>query len=143
MPDAYNKREIRKILYNLKKRYGSRLVWNQFSSSDTDIINGTIDVKEEPVIVRKAIIMPEITDRIFHYSLSFLAAGNNFIYGGDYDKESTLVIVDIRDIPKVYRTRKETTNDTVKINDNVYNLKKISDFSHNLALLFVLNRVVS
>lgn len=98
MANRRQTRFIKQVLYQLKKEFGFEITIHRVVSETKDLENGTI----EPVIitqrVRRAIMLPDDSQRKFEYDLAFIAAAKNFTYGGFYDTSIRRVIIDVADL---------------------------------------------
>jgi len=93
-------RQIKLIIYRLKRQYGL-LMYIKYPSSD-DVYNletGAIVRTLMTITIRKGIVLPQKTTREFAYDLSFIAANKNFTYGGFYDPSVRNIIIDAKDLP--------------------------------------------
>lgn len=91
---------IRRTLYSLAKDYGGSFDLYQFVSEDVDQKTGKRTSQRNRIRIPKAILLPASLSRKFSYDLSFIAANKNFTYGGLYDINTRVVIVESRLLPK-------------------------------------------
>lgn len=89
---------IRKLIYQLKREWPTQIrIKRETVETDPESGEKTPTILLD-VTIRKAILLPSrmITD--FVYDLSFVAANKNFSYGGFFDKDSRVVVIDAEDI---------------------------------------------
>lgn len=95
---APNLRQIRNILYRLKREFGVPLVLHTISSyAEPNLETGTTDIQTTSINIRRAIKLNVKLQRTFVYDLSFIAANKNFTTGGLFDKYDNVIIVDAHD----------------------------------------------
>lgn len=128
-----NIRQIRLILYRLKRDFGQPLTFTQTTSLDQDVKTGQVTRTERIIRIRRAPILDVAMSRTFSYDLSFIAANKNFTYGGLYDVGTRMIIVDGCDIPKDYTP---TLNDSCTHADQVYQLESIEPTVYKLGYIF-------
>jgi len=124
----YDKRERRSAIYDLKRRSGEPLDWYTNQGSSFDTVTGKTEYSWKVIKVRKAIVLPNQMDRAFKFSLSYLAANKNFIYGGEFDKSLIQVIIDLRDLPRDFQNREVNQSDKICLNGKVYQIRSIEIF---------------
>ena len=93
-------RQVRPILYRLKRNYGLPMYIRYTDTPDSfNYETGEIVRDLTEVYVRRGILLPVDIKRIFAYDLAYIAAGKNFTYGGFFDKATRMVIIDAKDLP--------------------------------------------
>jgi len=92
-------REMRQLLYPIKRRRGEPVQVHQIDDNDVNLTTGSITKSYFHYKIKKAIVLPVGTDRKFVYDLAFIAANKNFTGGGFFDKLDTTVIIDMRELP--------------------------------------------
>jgi len=125
-----NLREIRKIIYQLKRQYGQSI--DYFYPSEIQVpLNletGYSPVTYNTFKVRKAIKLVSKDWLTFKYALSFIAANKNFTYGGYFDTTELILILDAKDL-----LVNPAKNHYVIINSQKYEFMSISIADHNQA----------
>jgi len=96
-----NHRQVKAILYQLKKIFGTSITLIN-KAATTNYATGVITDSSSSTAIKKAILLPRKTTRQFDYDLSFIAANKNFTYGGMYDALMRWVIIDARDVPDAF-----------------------------------------
>jgi len=92
---------VRRVLYSLKRQYGFSLDIYRRTAGEADLKTGKmVGKKRQKFSIVKAIVLPTILARKFSYDLSYIAANKNFTYGGFYDINSRIVIIDAIDLPQ-------------------------------------------
>jgi hypothetical protein len=93
-----NFREIRRILYRLKREWG-KPVTVKAETYGVDYRTGVQNATEDgSFTVNRAIVLPRRFTRDFTYDLSFIAANKNFTYGGFFDVWQRNIIIDQQDM---------------------------------------------
>jgi len=113
---------IRKVLYQLKQRYGIKVDYYRVTATTVDDETGAVSTTKTKFTIRKAIRLPDKRTRGFQYDLSFIAANKNFTMGGTYDRDTRDFIIDRRDIPKEFEPALE---DYILLNNERYNVKQV------------------
>lgn len=102
-----NLRQIKNILYQLKKDWGIAMdLRNQTSVVDRK--TGMTQKSYVGISVRRGILLPVKLTPSFVYDLSFIAANKNFTYGGLFGAGSRVVIVDGSDVPSTFTVKEDT-----------------------------------
>lgn len=125
---------IKRVIYNLKRRFGESLSVVRPGSRTPNLSTGVITSGEDTSIsVGKAIILPGKAERKFSYDLSFIAANKNFTYGGFYDVDQREIIIDAKDlgafVPKI--------SDHILWRTKKHEVKQVSEFGNDAAYLIV------
>jgi hypothetical protein len=135
-----NIRQIKVILYRLKKDYGQVISLLSTINISQNVQTGAIIRNERVVTVRKAIILDTKMSRDFAYDLSFIAANKNFTYGGMFDTSTRLIIVDKADLPKDYIP---TIDDRAIFDGERYQMGPMGSTVYNLGYIFTLKHLES
>lgn len=98
-----NIRQIKLILYRLKKDYGQPVSIMTRTALTQNVQTGLITQTERVIKIRRAIVVDAKQSRDFVYDLSFIAANKNFTYGGEFDTSKRQIILDGHDLPKDYK----------------------------------------
>ena len=130
--------ENRKLLYNLKRRFGQRLEIKKVTGRNRDLRTGKVITAYETLIVKKAVVLPEMQARIFSYHLAYIAANRNFTYGGLFDESKRTVLIDLKDIPK---DKTIIIDDRVLFNGNYYDVKDIVRLDDNTGVVLTIENV--
>lgn len=92
-------RQIRHIIYALKRAYGVRVIVLKPDDAGTyNLKTGQVLRTYTERIVRKCIVLTGREVRKFVYDLSYIAANKNFTYGGFFDINERLMIIDKKDL---------------------------------------------
>lgn len=91
-------RFISKVLYKLKRDYGSRVDLYHQVSETVDLTTGVKTVTKEKITVKRAILLPTVIRSNFAYDLAYIAANKNFTYGGIFSTDTRDIIIDRGDI---------------------------------------------
>lgn len=95
-----NLREIRKIIYRLKRSYGLRLTYYRPESQTHNVETGEISRVFRTIEIKRAILLPSKLDRSFVYDLTYIAANNNFVGGAYFDRNRRVIMLDGADVPR-------------------------------------------
>ena len=121
---------ITRILYRLKRRYGSLVDIVYVTSNTVDRATGVETTTKSGVRVQRMIVLPSVIHREFSYDLAYIAAAKNFTYGGFFDTSERQFIVDTKDLPIDF----EIKVDDYFVYDRVrYDVKKSERFEENRA----------
>jgi hypothetical protein len=93
-----NLRQIELILYRLKREYGLPVAVRKVTKNDSDVQTGKITSEYAVCKIKRAIRLPSDVMRTFVYDLTYVAANKNFAYGGLFDKDTKVFIIDKKDI---------------------------------------------
>jgi hypothetical protein len=135
-----NLRQIKNIIYQLKKDYGTRMSLRNPTSSDQDRKTGTVLVSYQILKIRRGIWLPEKLVPSFVYDLSFIAANKNFTYGGLFGAGSRVVIVDGKDVPSTFIIKEDTQ---LVIDKVVYSIKNVDQIVNRLGYLLTVTTLSS
>ena len=73
-----NLREIKKVIYKLKRSFGLPMtVWHP-ESTDQNVTTGKIVRSYSTIYVRRGILLPAKLSRSFVYDLAYIAGNKNF-----------------------------------------------------------------
>ncbi len=109
-------RQIKLILYRLKRNYGVPIQIYTPTTSTSNILTGVVTRVYKIVAVPKAIVLSGDQIRTFTYDLSYIATNRNFTYGGFFDRTLRLFILE-----------NEVTSDDHIIYDNKrYEVKEVT-----------------
>lgn len=133
-----NLKEQRRTIYNLKHAYGVPIVLIKPTSQTIDPRTGQVATTEVTITIRKAVFLPEMTSRDFAFTLSYLAANKNFVYGAGFDTRSSTLLIDSKDVPADFQP---TTNFHVTYDGRRYSVKKVQEGTRNQGWLLILEEV--
>ena len=123
-----NLREIRIILYRLKRNYGLPAMIRRPLTTVQDVTTGAITRTYTDISIKRVIVLPTRDLRNFIYDLSFVAANKNFTEGGLFDEKTRSMIIDIKDAPKGFVL---TMNDHLVLETRRYEIKYFELAEHN------------
>lgn len=115
---------ITNLVYSLKRRYGHPIRWFHLVATMRNLDTGLLTATYLTQAINRAVVFPEKMDRSFIYDLSYIKANSNFIYGGEFDRKVTKMIIDGRDMQ---------LGVTIKLNDYIeYKTKRleVKDIEH-------------
>jgi hypothetical protein len=125
MIQAYNKKMIRGVLYDLKKKWGASLTWHIFIASARNLTTGTITSSYTQITVSRAILLPVTLQAITYNALGFKT---------NLEIDTKYVIVDTKDLTSTYANREPDLRDYIIINGIKYKPSKPEFFEHGLAV---------
>lgn len=135
-----NLREIRIILYRLKRNFGLTATIKKPKTMVNDVKTGKVTITYDEYIVNRAILLPVDESRTFKYALTYIAANKNFTYGAMFDTKTRTMIIDVKDLPSDFTM---DTNCHVVFEAQRYNIKSVELAEHNQGWLLTLIGVTS
>lgn len=123
---------IRRVIYNLKRRYGFPLDIYRIISTVTNRETGKKIQEKSKYHIKRAIVLPNQVQKRFAFDLAYLAANKDFTYGAEYLSNLRDIIIDVRDLPKEFEI---TINDYIIYDGKRYQIKIIEIAEHNQAYL--------
>jgi len=133
-------RQITAILYRLKRQYGLKVIYYQYTSQTNNVETGEITREYNTITVRRAPVLPDNLDRSFVYDLTFIAANNNFVGGALFDRHVRTLIIDAKDLPK---GMKPNLDDHIEFDDERYEILKVTMLEQRKGYLFRLQAIDS
>ena len=132
-------REISAILYRLKREFGlpARL---RVVAETYNLETGEVNPTNVDYSIRRAIILPRQSIRDFVYDLSFIAANKNFTYGGLFDVDRRIIIIDAKDLPSGVRP---TQNMIIVFDTEQYDILDVQRAEMDRGYLLVCKHVAS
>ena len=135
-----NLREIRIILYRLKRNFGLSATLCKPKTMTNDVKTGDTTLTYDSYTINRAILMPVSESRTFKYALSYIAANKNFTYGAMFDTKTRTMIIDAHDLPANFAV---TTSCHVVFDNRRYNIKTVELAEHDQGWLLDLIEVDS
>ena len=135
-----NLREIMKIIYHLKRRYGLSLSYYIPTSQTHDPRTGEISRSYDVFVLHRAVILPTSLERHFVYDLAYIAAAKNFTEGAYFDKNIKRIIIDKKDFPA------GTIPDLrhhIEFDGTRYEIKAIQVFEDRRSYVFTVEGVIN
>jgi hypothetical protein len=132
-------RQIKKIIYRLKRQYGIVMYITYMNSADEyNLETGQITRDLISIKVRRGIVLPNRLAKDFEYDLSFIAANKNFTYGGIFEKGERIIVIDADDLPSGFQI---TTEMYVVYSNRRYEIKDATLAEENKAWLLHIKEV--
>jgi len=123
-----NFRQHKIAIYRLKRNFGQAVTLRQCTSNISDIQTGEITRTYSDYNIIRAIVLPKNIKRDFSYDLSFIAANKNFTYGGFYDVNTRIVMIERKDL-KVSGVKLDVNLDWQLIRSGeIYNVSEIVEY---------------
>jgi hypothetical protein len=121
-------REIKKIIYALKRAFGLSVTLYQPDATNIDYEKGSLVRSWTTTSINRAIILPYKEQRKFEYDLAYLKSAVNFTYGGYYDIKKRTIIIDKNDLTTII-----TLNDYISFDDKRWEVLDVNMAEHNQA----------
>lgn len=129
---------IKRVIYNLKRRYGIRLTVLRRASATLNIETGVKTIVRDFYHINRGIVLPSRIHREFYYDLAFIAAAKNFSYGGHVDVTERRLILDARDCAFEPEVGHWITFDRVR-----YDVKEVSRFEEGAAYYVLVKQSIA
>ena len=134
-------RQIKKIVYRLKRQYGIVMYIGYRNTDDTyNLETGQVSRDLLYHKIRRGIVLPQRQTKDFEYDLSFIAANKNFTYGGIFEPGVRNVIIDVKDLPSDFVVDTEMY---VVFENRRYEIKTATRAENNKAWLIQAKQVSS
>lgn len=132
-------RRIRQALYALKRAYGSTVKLYKLIDAETDYKTGAKTINSSVVTIHRCIVLPTRVQREVVQTISIISANKEFAYGGSYDADTRLFVLDARDIPK---GRIIQNDDWIEFEGYRYNIKSIEALEQHTGWTITGKRVI-
>lgn len=133
-------RQIKMILYRLKRDFGQPVNIIRMVSMAQDVQTGIITPVQRLVRVKRAVIIDAKLGRDFVYDLSFIAANKNFTYGGLFDTSTRAMVIDGFDLPRDFVPNLDDR--CIHFNER-YQFKNVASTVYNLGYIITMQRLES
>lgn len=110
-------------IYQLKRLYALTLDVYYPDAPSVDLETGKMTQNSTKVKVRKAVKLPNKNDHTSRFNRSYIRSAVFFVYGGEYDTDEQVILIDMADLPSKGATL--TTNCWLIINHARYEIKTI------------------
>lgn len=120
-------RQIRKVLYRLKRLLGEPITVRNRVIHDVALDTGLVTENFVGYHVRRAIVLDVSIGLKFSFDLAYIASGKNFTYGANYSVGERNLLIDAKDV-----TGDLTVTSEVVINDKVYQVKSTPNYVESL-----------
>lgn len=130
-------RYIRRNLYVLKRRYGTKLDLYHIISIVPNLETGKKITNKIKYKIRRAILLPTLLQEQFLLSAASLKADRAYPQSAT-QTGTKLIIIDNEDLPDNFEIGK---NDYLVIRHVRYDIKSINDFEHGYGLLLTVKEV--
>lgn len=133
-------RQIKLIIYRLKRNYGVTVKVVRLSNLQDNIQTGKMSQTKQEITIRRAIVGPALELRDFVYDLSFIAANKNFTYGGFFDVDTRMMIIDSKDLPKGFEPN---LDDYVIYENRPYQFKEVHPLAKKYGWSMILKQITA
>lgn len=130
-------RQVKNIVYKLKRQYGTPAVLAQVETTGTDYATGEVSREYTTLAIARAILLPDSESLLTIYSGPFYQAGREFTYGAAFEEGQRYCIIDAKDL----RGIEITISDYLTVNTYRYGIKKIVAVAEGYAFMLLLNRL--
>jgi hypothetical protein len=117
-------RRIRQALYALKRGFGSTVKLYKLIDTGTDYETGAKTIDSSVLTIHRCIVLPARIQREVVNTISIISANKSFVYGGSYDADTRLFVIDARDLPKGYNIQ---LDDWLEYDNHRFNPKIIEE----------------
>ena len=101
-PASYSlNQQIRRVLYAMKRQYGSMIVVYQNGAVTTDTKTGEVARMKTSTRIHRAVVLPETLSREVKQSISLISANKQMVTGGGFEAGKRLFIIERRDCPNL------------------------------------------
>ncbi len=128
-------RQVKNIIYRLKRQYGLPITLRQPVTNSYDLETGEVTKTYNDLTIKRAILPPTKFTRDFEYDLSFIAANKNFTYGGFFGSNVRLCIIDADDLTSGYEP---DLSYLVVFETELYTIKAVHKAEHGQVYTFVI-----
>lgn len=135
-----NAREITKVIYHLKMRWGFTLTYLEPTSQTQNPRTGEISRTYTQHTIKRAVVLPTNLHRSFVYDLAYIAAGKNFTEGAYFDKNLKRIIIDTKEFPSGF---KPDTNHHMEFDGGRYEIRAIQIFEDRRSYVFSVEGVLN
>ncbi len=135
-----NQRSTEVVVYGMKRRYGQVGYYFRVLDSTRNLQTGVITKNEQEIKIKRMVVAPAKQTREFSYDLSYIAANKNFTYGGFFDINQRIIIIDAKDLPKDFEPN---LNDYIVFNKRRYEVQEMGSTTEGIAYLFLVKAIMS
>ena len=109
----------------LKRQYGGCIdIYRRLPGGSVDHKTGLVVVNKDVITVKRAIILPAKVIRTADLPINVISANKSFTFGGTYDRNTRLFLIDRKDVPQLELKSFELTNDDWIVYDGLkYEIK--------------------
>jgi len=132
-------RRIRQTLYALKRGFGSTVKLYKLIDTETDYKTGEKEFNSTIITIHRCIVLPAKVQREVVQSISIISANKEFVYGGSYDTNTRIFVIDARDLPKRHIIQND---DWIEFENYRYNLKTIEELEQHTGWAITAKRVI-
>jgi hypothetical protein len=129
-------RRIRQALYALKRGFGSTVKLYKLNTTSTDYKTGIKTSGSTFITIHRCIILPA---RIQREVMSAITGNREFPYGGSYDADTRIFVIDSRDLPKGYVIQND---DWLEYDNYRYNPKIVEELEQHTGWTITAKRVI-
>lgn len=128
-------RELRQVLYTLKKEYGAPVEVYKLTASATSYKTGVKTATKSVTNVRLCVVMPALTMRKMFQGISYLSASKPFASQGGqgWDGTTRAFIFEGRDLPN----HEWEVEDWIVYRGKKYDVSQIEELEHNSGWLII------
>lgn len=126
---------IRSAIYQMKRQYGGgQLDIYQLNGSTVDLASGQATIQKTLTQVDRAVVLPARVERSFIKSISMISADKTFVYGGTYDRDRRMFLVDMQDVPYGFELDED---DWVVYDGKKYEVKHFDEWEFDSLIVII------
>jgi hypothetical protein len=129
-------RRIRQALYALKRGFGSTVTLYKQTAVSTDYKTGIKIASSTNITIHRCIVLPA---RVQREVIQSIVGNREFPYGGSYDADTRIFVIDSRDLPKGYIIQND---DWLEYDNYCYNPKVIEELEQHTGWTITAKRVI-
>ncbi len=139
-PASYSlNRQIRRVLYALKRQYGGQIDVHKLMASETDVRTGQKQQTVTVTRIDRAIVLPGHTARKAIRGISLISANKMMVTGGTYDSQTRDFIIDRRDALNLSTL---TADDWIVYQGRKYQVAEVDAFEFDAAWIVTAKELV-
>jgi hypothetical protein len=131
-PASYGlNQQIRRVLYAMKRQYGSTIIVYQNGTVTTDTKTGQVARTKTATRIQRAIVLPVTISREVKQSISLISANKQMVTGGGFEAGKRLFIIERRDCPNL--VLKES--DWLVYHGRKYSIENFEEYEFDVAYI--------
>jgi hypothetical protein len=130
---------IRHLMYDLKRRYPSPATVIKYLNIVTDPTTGRRSATKRMLEVRKGILLPSSLSNKFIYDRSYMAADKDFTYGGFFNLNDRIYIIDAKDVPSDFKIGQD---DYLIVANSKYVVKLMNTLNNNYYVMLTITETL-
>lgn len=120
-----NNLAFKDLLYQMGRDYSVSVRYGRIVTQDLNYDTGVNTVTKTVIDINRIIYVPSKLHRRFVQDIAYLAANKNFTYGGLFDENYTIFVLDARQVPINFQPQ---LDDFIFYNKQRYHIKSVHEF---------------